>query len=169
MAMTAPPQLPATGAVLPRSAVIAATACVLAGALRLTAGAEQLGLSTGFAVLYFVVAGAQIGFGVLLGVGERRATVTPVAAAAMVITLVLVGLWLVATTATVPIYPLMNGPYPVDVIDLSTAALEVTSVIALCRSLPRPARGRVGWTLIGLTVAAWLVWVVIIAVAGLSN
>ena len=62
--------------------VVAATACVLAGALRLTAGAEQLGLSLGFAVLFVVVAVAQIGFGVVLGVGARWATTTVAAVTA---------------------------------------------------------------------------------------
>ncbi|HEX5119208.1 MAG TPA: hypothetical protein VFW65_28800 [Pseudonocardiaceae bacterium] len=169
MAATAPPRLPALDIDLPRSAVVAATAFVLAGALRLAAGAEQLGLSSGFAILFFLVAIAQIGFGVLLGVGMRQAMSMIAATAAMVMTLILVGLWLVATTATVPIYPLMNGPYPVDVIDLATALLEVTSVVALCRSLPQPARRRVGWTLIGLVVAAWLVWVGIVATVGLTD
>ncbi|HEY1573272.1 MAG TPA: hypothetical protein VGG05_18160 [Pseudonocardiaceae bacterium] len=169
MATTAPPQLPAVTTNLPRSAVVAATACVLAGALRLTTGAEQLGLSLGFAVLFFVVAAAQIGFGVVLGVGARWATTTVAAITAMVITLGLVDLWLVATTATAPIYPVMNGPYPVDVIDLATAILELTSVAALCRSLPHPTRRRVGWGMIGLAVVAWLLWVGVIATLGLSD
>ena len=170
MATTAPlPPQSVSQANLPRSAVVAATAFVLAGALRLTAGAEQLGLSTGFAVLFFVVAVAQVGFGVLVGVGSRRASTTVVAVTAMVITLALVGLWMVATTATTPIYPLMNGPYPVDAIDLSTAVLELTSVIALCRSLPPQTRRRVGWVLVGLVAAAWLVWAGIVAAISLAD
>lgn len=169
MAATTPPQLSAVETGLPRSAVVAATASMLAGTLRLTAGAEQFGLSSGFALLFLVVAVAQIGFGVMLSVGARRVMSTLVATVAMVITLALVGLWLVATTATVPIYPLMNGPYPIDVIDLSTAILEVTSVIALCWSLPQPIRGRVAWTLIGLVAAAWLVWAGVITAVSLSD
>lgn len=169
MATTAPPRLSTVATEPPRSGVVAATAFALAGALRLTAATEQLGLSAGFAVLFYVVAIAQIGFGVLLGVGARRAMNTATATVAMVITLALVGLWLVATTATVPIYPLMNGGYPVDAIDLATAILELTSVIALCRSLPPPARRRVGWTLIGLVAAAWLIWVGIVAAAGIAD
>ncbi|HEX3647387.1 MAG TPA: hypothetical protein VHV49_03110 [Pseudonocardiaceae bacterium] len=169
MARTTSPQLSAVTADLPRAVVVAATAFVLAGALRLTAGAEQLGLSSGFAVLFFVVAAAQIAFGALLGVGAHRVRTTVVVVVAMVITLVLFGLWFVATTATVPTYPLMNGPYPVDVVDLTTAVLEVTSVIALCRSLPQPTRRRVAWTMIGLVVTAWLVWVGIITATGLSD
>ncbi|HEX3589002.1 MAG TPA: hypothetical protein VHV74_05165 [Pseudonocardiaceae bacterium] len=161
--------LSAASTSLSRSAVVAATAFVLAGTLRLTAASEQLGLSAGFAVLFFVVAAAQIGYGVALGRGTRRATATPVATAAMVITLALIGLWLVVTTATTPIYPLMTGPYPIDVIDLGTAVLEITSIIALCRSLPQPARRRVAWALVILTAVAWLVWGGIVAVAGLSD
>ena len=74
-----------------------------------------------------------------------------------------------ATTAVVPRYPLLNGPYPVDVLDLGSAILEATAVVALCRSLPRQTRRRVVWGLIGLVSAAWLVWVVIVTVAGLSD
>ena len=169
MATTAPPRLSTVATDPPRSAVVAATAFALAGALRLTAATEQLGLSAGFAVLFYIVAVAQIGFGVLLGVGARRAMHTSTATAAMVITLALVGLWMIATTAVVPIYPLMNGGYPVDAIDLATAILELTSVIALCRSLPPPTRRRVAWTLVGLVAAAWLIWAGVVVAAGAAN
>jgi hypothetical protein len=152
-----------------RATIVAATAFVLTGALRLATAAEQLGLDTGFAVLFFAAAVVQIGFGVLLSVGSRRANSTPVLVAAMVITLGFVGLWLVATVATVPVYPLMNGPYPVDVLDLGTALLELTSIAAICRSMPQRTRRRVVWGLIGLVSAAWLVWAVVVAVAGLSD
>ncbi|HEX3589380.1 MAG TPA: hypothetical protein VHV74_07095 [Pseudonocardiaceae bacterium] len=167
--MVTTPQLSAVRTSLPRPIVVAATAFVIAGALRLTAAIEQLGLSAAYVVVFGVVAVAQISFGVLLAVGSRRATNTVVAVAAMVISLAFVGVWLVATTATVPIYPLMNSGFAVDVIDLATAILEVTSVVALVRSMPQPMRGRVKWTLIGLIAVAWLVWGIIIATNGLSD
>jgi hypothetical protein len=167
--MVTTPELVAVRTSLPRTTIVAATAFVLAGALRLTAGAEQLGLSAGFATLFFVAAAGQIGFGVLLSVGSRRATAVPVAVAAMVISLAFVGLWLVATTATVPIYPLMNGALAVDVVDLATALLEITSVVALCRSMPQPTRRRVVWGLTGLVCAGWLLWAVIVVTTGLSD
>ena len=169
MATTTPTRLPAVATTLSRSAIVAATAFVLAGALRLTGAAVQLGLSSGFAVFFFVVAAAQIGYGVLLSIGSRRAMATLTATAAMVLTLALLGLWLVVTTATTPLYPLMTGPYPIDVIDLSTAILELTSVVALCRSLAQPARRRVTWTLVGLVAAAWLVWVGLVVASGLAD
>jgi hypothetical protein len=169
MTTTASPRVSAVPTGPPRSVVVAATAFLLAGALRLTTAAEQFGLDVGFAVLFFAVAAAQIGFGVLLGVGVRRATATPANVAAMVVTLGFIGLWLVATTATVPTYPLLNGPYPVDVLDLGSAVLEVTSIVALCGSLPRRTRHRVVWGLVGLVGAAWLTWVVLIVTAGLSD
>ncbi len=168
MAATATP-LPAVWTSVPRSTMVAATAFALAGVLRLTTAIEQVGLDVGFTVLFFVVAAAQIGFGLLLGVGNRRAATTPVLVTAMVITLAFVALWLVATTATVPLYPLLNGPYPVDVLDLGAAILEVTSVVVLCRSLPDGLRRRVVWGLVGLVAAAWLVWVVIVTMSGLSD
>ncbi|WP_027943341.1 hypothetical protein [Amycolatopsis taiwanensis] len=167
--MTASSQLSAVRTSLSRSVIVAATAFVLAGALRLTAAAEQLGVSVGFGVLFFVAAVAQIAFGVLLSIGGRRTTATPVAVAAMMITLVFIGLWLVATLSMVPLYPIMNGPYPIDVLDLGSAILEATSVVALCRSLPQPARRRVAWSLVGLVSVAWLVWSVIVVGSGLSN
>jgi hypothetical protein len=165
--MAATSQLSAVRTSLSRSAIVAATAFVLAGALRLAAATEQVGLSVGFGVLFLIVAVAQIGFGVLVSIGSRRAMATPAAVAAMVITLAFLGLWLVATLSTVPLYPVMNGPYPVDVLDLGTAILEVTSVVALCRSLPQPTRRRVAWGLVGLVSAAWMVWSVITVVYGL--
>ena len=149
--------------------MVAATAFVIAGALRLTAASEQLGLSAWFAVFFFVVAAAQIAYGVLVSIGSPRATSAPAVFAASAISLGLVGLWLVATTATVPIYPLMNGALAVDVIDLSTALLEMIGVAALCKSLPQPARGRVTWTLVALVAAAWLVWVFVIVTNGLTD
>lgn len=154
---------------LPRSTIVAAAAFIVAGALRLTAATEQLGLSTGFAILFYVVAAAQIGFGLVLSAGTRPTPPTPVAMAAMVVSLGFIGLWLVATTALVPTYPLMNSPYPIDVVDLGTAVLEATSVVALCKSMPQPTRQRVVWTLVGLIAAAWLVWAGIIMVRGLSD
>lgn len=167
--MTASPQLSAVRTSLSRSVIVAATAFVLAGALRLTAATEQIGLSVGFWALFFVAAVAQIGFGVLLSIGSRRATATPVAVAAMVITLVFIGLWLVATLSTVPSYPIMNGPYPFDVLDLGTAIFEATSIVALCRSLRQPTRRRVAWSLIGLVSAAWMIWSIIVVVSGLAH
>lgn len=166
---TTAPQASAIETGMPRSAVVAATAFALAGALRLTAATVQLDLSAGFAVFFFVVAAGQIGYGILVGIGARRATTTFTATAAMVLTLALVGLWLVATTATTPVYPLMTGPYPVDVIDLGTAVLELTSVVALCKSVPQPARRRVTWGLVGLVALAWLVWVAIVVTNGLLD
>jgi hypothetical protein len=166
---TTTPQVPTIGTSMPHSGVVAATAFALAGALRLTAATVQLDLSAGFAVFFFVVAAGQIGYGILLGIGAHRAMTTFTATAAMVITLALVGLWLVATTATTPVYPLMTGPYPVDVIDLGTAVLELTSVVALCKSLPQPARRRVTWTLVGLVALVWLAWVAIVVTNGLLD
>lgn len=167
--MATTPQLSAVRTGLPRSIVIAATAFVIAGALRLTAATEELGLSAGFVAAFAIVAAAQIGYGVLLGIGSRRAMSTAVTVSVMVISLAFVGLWLVATTATVPIYPLMNGGFAVDVVDLVTAMLEVTAVLALGRSMPQPTRGRVKWTLIGLAGAAWLVWGVIVVLNGITD
>jgi hypothetical protein len=169
MVATATPQRLAVRTSLPRSTVVAATAFVLAGALRLTTAVEQLGLDVGFAVFFLAVAVAQTGFGALLSTGGRRTATTPVKVTAAVITVGLIGLWLAATTAVVPRYPLLNGPYPVDVLDLGSAILEATAVVALCRSLPGQTRRRVVWGLIGLVSAAWLVWVVIVTVAGLSD
>jgi hypothetical protein len=169
MAAIASSQLSTVRTSLPRPIVVAATAFVLAGALRLTTAAEQIGLDVGFTVLFLAVAAAQIGFGVLLSVGIQRVRTTPVVVAAMVISLAFISLWLVATTATVPTYPLLNGPYPVDVMDLGAAVLEATSIVALCRSLPQPTRRRVVWGMIGLMAAAWLLWVVLVSVAGLSD
>jgi hypothetical protein len=169
MAAITTPQLSAVRTSLSRPIVVAATGFVLSGALRLTTAAEQLGLDVGFLVFFCTVAAAQIGFGVLLGIGVRRMRTTPVVVAAMVISLAFIGLWLVATTATIPTYPLLNGPYAVDVMDLGAAILEATSVVALCGSLPRQTRRRVVWGLIGLVAAAWLVWGVIVTVAGLSD
>lgn len=160
--MTASSQLSAVRTSLSRSVIVAATAFVLAGALRLTAAVEQLGLSMGFWLLFFVAALAQIGFGVLLSIGSRRATATPVAVAATVITLVFIGMWLVSTLSAIPLHPIMNGPYPFDVLDLGTAILEVTSVVALCTSMPQPTRRRVAWGLVGLVSAAWMAWSIIV-------
>jgi hypothetical protein len=154
---------------LPRMTIVAASAFVLAGALRLTTAVEQIGLDVGFAVFFLAVAVAQLGFGALLSVGARRVMTVPVQVATMVVTLGLVALWFAATTAVVPRYPLLNGPYPVDVLDLGSAILETTAVVALCRALPARTRRRVVWSLVGLVSAAWLVWVVIITVAGLSD
>jgi hypothetical protein len=168
MAATVTPP-PAVWTSLPRSTTVAATAFILAGALRLTTAIEQIGLDVGFTTLFFVVAVAQIGFGLLLGVGARRATATPVVVTAMVVTLAFVALWLVATTATVPLYPLLNGPYPIDVLDLGSAVLEVTGVVALCRPLAPQLRRRVVWGLVGLVAAAWLVWTVVVTVSALTN
>lgn len=167
--MTATPPLSAVRTSLSRPVIVAATAFVLAGTLRLAASTEQIGLSVGFGVLFFVAAVAQIGFGVLLSIGYRRATATPVAVAAMVVTLGFLGLWLVVTLSTVPLYPVMNGPYPIDVLDLATALLEITSVIALCRSLPQPTRGRVAWSLVGLVSAAWMTWTIVAVVSGILH
>jgi hypothetical protein len=169
MATTTSPELVSTRTTMPRTTVVAATTFLLAGTLRLTAGAEQFGLSLGFAVFFFTVAAAQIGYGVWLSAGSRRALSTPVATAAMIISLGFVGLWLIATTATVPIYPLMTGGFAVDVFDLGTALLELVGVVALCRSLPQPTRRRVALTLVGLVAVAWMVWVVIIVSNGLHN
>lgn len=168
-AATTAPRLSALRTSLPRSTTIAAAAFLIAGALRLTAATELLGLSAAFAVSFYLVAAAQLGFGLLLATGTRPRPRLPVALTAMVLTLGFVGLWLVATTATVPIYPLMNSPYPIDVLDLGTAVLEVTSVVALCKSFPHPTRRRIGWTLVGLCAAAWLVWLAIIVTHGLTD
>lgn len=167
--MTTTSPLSAVRTSLSRPVVVAATAFVLAGALRLTTAAEEVGLSVGFGMLFLVAAVAQIGFGVLLSIGARRAMATPAAVAAMVITLGFIGLWLVASLSIVPLYPIMNGPYPIDVLDLGTALLEVTSIVALCRSLPQPTRGRVAWSLVGLVAASWMVWSIITVVSGLTN
>ncbi|HEX3647986.1 MAG TPA: hypothetical protein VHV49_06125 [Pseudonocardiaceae bacterium] len=169
MAVTTPPALPAVRTTLSRSVMVAATAFVLAGALRLTTSAEQLGLSLGLAALFFVVAVVQIAFGLLLAIGTPRLTTTPVAYTAMVITLGLIGSWLLVTTTTVPLYPLMNGDFAVDVLDLAAALLELTAIIALGRSLPERTRSRVVWSLVGLVSAAWLAWVVVVVVSGLTN
>lgn len=169
MATTAPPEALAVRTTVPRVTIVAATAFLLAGTLRLTAGAEELGLSAGFAVAFFVLAAAQIGYGVSLSIGSRRALSVPAVTAAMVISLGLVGLWLVATTTVVPLYPLMTGGYPVDVLDLGTTLLEIVGVFALCRSLAPPWRGRVALG-VGIAVAvAWVAWVVVVVVNGLSN
>jgi hypothetical protein len=169
MAAIASSQLSTVRTSLPRPVVVAATAFVLAGALRLTTAVEQIGLDVRFTVLFIVVAAAQTGFGILLSVGVRRVRTTPVVVAAMVMSLAFIGLWLVATTATVPEYPLLNGPYPVDVLDLGSAILEAISIVALCKSLPQQLRRRVTWSLISLMAVAWLVWVVLVSVAGLSD
>lgn len=169
MATTTSPELLAVRTTLPRTVVVAATAFLLAGTLRLTTAAEQLGLSMTFAVFFFVLAAAQIGYGILLSIGSRRAMSVPAAVTAMVLSLGLVALWLIATTSTVPLYPLMNGGFAVDVLDLGTSILQVTSVVALCRSLAQPARRRVTISLVSLVAAAWVVWVVIITVVGLQN
>lgn len=167
MAVTVSP--PAVRSTLPRSVTVAATVFVVTGALRLTTAAEQLGLSAGLAALFFVVAAAQIAFGLALAAGVPRMTSTPVAITAMVITLAFIAGWLVVTTSTVPLYPLMNGDFAVDVLDLAAAILELTGVVALCRSLPQQTRPRVVWTLVGMASAAWLLWVVIAVIAGLAN
>ncbi|HEX5405807.1 MAG TPA: hypothetical protein VFX16_26325 [Pseudonocardiaceae bacterium] len=52
------------------------SAFVLAGALRLTTAAEQLGLDTGLSLLFFAVAAVRIAFGILLGIETRRLTST---------------------------------------------------------------------------------------------
>jgi hypothetical protein len=67
------------------------------------------------------------------------------------------------------LYPLMNGPYPIDVVDLATAVLEAVSVVALSRAMPPATRRKVVWSLVGLVGAAWLIWVGIIASNGLAN
>jgi hypothetical protein len=169
MAVTATPELSAVRTSLSRPIVVAAAAFVLAGALRLTAAAEQLTLSKGLAVAFFVVAVVQIGFGLVLSSGWRRATTLPVAVTAMVVTMGFIGVWLVATTATVPLYPIMNGPYAVDVVDLGAAIMEVTSIVALCKSLPETYRRRVVWSLVGLIAVAWAVWSVVVVTSGLSD
>lgn len=169
MAVTATPELSAVRTSLPRATVVAAAAFVLAGALRLTAAAEQLTLSKSLAVAFFVVAAVQIGFGLLLSSGWRRATTVPVAVTAMVATMAFIGLWLVATTSTVPLYPIMNGPYAVDVVDLGAAVMEVTSIVALCKSLPEKYRRRVMWSMVGLIAVAWAVWSVVVIMSGLSD
>ncbi|HEX5406682.1 MAG TPA: hypothetical protein VFX16_30785 [Pseudonocardiaceae bacterium] len=169
MAAIAPSQLSTVRTSLPRPIVIAATAFVLAGALRFTTAIEQVGLDVAFPVLFVVVAAAQVAFGALLSIDVQRLRTTPVVVSAMVASLAFIALWLVATTATVPEYPLLNGPYPVDVMDASAAVLEAISIVALCKSLPQPTRRRVMWGMIILMAGAWLVWVVIISVAGLSD
>jgi hypothetical protein len=169
MAAIASSQLSTVRTGLPRPIVVAATAFVLAGALRLTTAVEQIGLDVVFTTLFIVVAVAQIGFGVVLSVGVRRARTAPVVVSAMVVTLAFIALWLFVTTATVPQYPLLNGPYPVDVMDLGSAVLEVTSIVALSKSLPQQLRRRVTWSLIGLMAVAWLVWGILVTVAGLSD
>jgi hypothetical protein len=169
MAAPATPQLLAVRSTLPRSTIVASAAFVLAGGLRLASASEQLTLSLGYAAFFLVVAAAQITYGVMIGGGSRRAAATPYAVTAMLISLGLIGLWLVATTATVPIYPLMNGSLAVDVIDLGSTLLEATAVFALCRSLPVSQRRKVVWTLVGLVATAWLVWTVIVTVTGLSD
>jgi hypothetical protein len=169
MATTTSPEVLAVRSALPRTTIVAATTFLLAGAIRLTAGAEELGLSAAFAVAFFVLAVAQIGYGVLLTMGSRRALSAPAVATAMSVNLGLIGLWLVATTTTVPIYPLMTGGYPVDVLDLGTILLQIVGVLALRRSLPQSTRGRVTLVVGGLVAAAWLIWVVIVLHTGLSN
>lgn len=169
MAVTTTPLLPAVRTTLPRSVVVASTAFVLTGVLRMATAAEQLSLSGALAALFFVVAAAQIGFGLLLGAGVRRVTSTPVAFTAMLVTLALIGAWLVVTTTTVPLYPLMNGDFAVDVLDLAGAILELTAVVALCRSQPERIRPRVTWSLVGIVSSAWLTWVIIAVVSGLTH
>jgi hypothetical protein len=167
--MTTAPSPTLVRTTIPRSVIVAAAAFLIAGALRMTAATELLRLSPTFAALFYVVAIAQLGFGLALVAGTRPTPSTPVAVTAMVITLGFIGVWLVATTAMVPIYPLMNGPYPIDVIDLGTAVLEGTSVVALARSMPPATRRKVVWTLVGLIAAAWLIWIGIIVSHGLSD
>jgi hypothetical protein len=169
VAVTATPQLPAVRTTLPRSVVVAATAFVLTGVLLMATAAEQLSLSGALAALFFVIAAAQIGFGLLLGAGVRRVTSTPVAFTAMLVTLALIGAWLVVTTTTVPLYPLMNGDFAVDVLDLAGAILELTAVVALCRAQPERIRPRVTWSLVGIVSSAWLIWVVIAVISGLTH
>jgi hypothetical protein len=154
---------------VPRSIVVAAAAFIIAGALRMTAATELLRLSPTFAVIFYLVAAAQIGFGLALVAGNRPTPTTTVATTAMVICLVFIGSWLVVTTAMVPLYPLMNGPYPIDVVDLATAVLEAISVVALSRAIPPATRRKVVWTLVALVGAAWLIWSGIIVSHGLSN
>lgn len=166
---TAPQPLSVVRTTVPLSVVVAAAAFIIAGALRMTAATELLRLSPTFATLFYVVAAAQIGFGLALVAGNRPTPTTAVATTAMVISLGFIGSWLVVTTAMVPLYPLMNGPYPIDVVDLATAVLEAVSVVALSRAMPPATRRKVVWSLVGLVGAAWLIWVGIIASNGLAN
>jgi hypothetical protein len=165
----APPELSVLRTTLPLSVVVAAAAFIITGALRMTAATELLQLSPTFAVIFYLVAAAQLGFGLVLVAGKRPAPTTTVATTAMVICLGFIGAWLVVTTAMVPLYPLMNGPYPIDVVDLATTVLEAVSVVALSRAIPPATRRKVVWTLVALVGAAWLIWIGIIAWNGLSN
>lgn len=146
-----------------RSTVLAGAAITILGAAHIAAGLQALSVSAVYSVFFFVVAPAQLLYGLVLLGKVPSAKNTGMLMTVLVGTLALVGLWLFAHIGWQPLFPPSDGPEALSELNVFAFGLELLAAVCLLVMLPKRnnLRRNTTYTVLGLTVAGWLALLVI--------